>query len=866
MTDKIAQVGRSRSSPSAARVIWLVNRIAMRRWFNRLRAGGWRAARPQEGPVTAEGPRKATARKRPAQFLPLVLFGFFVIVVQVVFQTVSVIRRSASNDESLIGNSAMACLHWADAHPSSQWEDPEGNRKRTEYLRSCLERDSGDLFRVGDVDRNRVDRALERYETIGSQSFREAPSLFSLATTSQPWPGIDRAQPLLLVLIGIVILGLSLIGIGSADARQLEDDLSWLYQLPVKASVLLGARAIAASVLQPAAWVFGAPLLFVIARAHGYGAAAYGFGAWAAIQIGAIAGCAELVTPLALRRALSPSAVRTLQGASTLVGTLGLTIAFLIINRPDIGVHDVPRWLALLPASCLVALLDAKHLRGAMGGLALAWVVLPPIAAAAMGGAIVARGLVVTSGEASRRSQSGNARREGLRQRTAPAWWSRGITGKEVRWLLRDRRAFLMAVVFPLMMFAAQVFVRPGATANLLTLLSDVQRATTAGFVVASYGFAYSAANVLLAEGGALWILYTLPRPLMRTMLDKVTMWSCLGLAQLLLLSSVGLLHDRRWAEAPLYLAVAAGGVVIFAFIATALGALAADPLAPSGRAMGAGRIYLYMVLFSTFASALYRDSLYAKVTSLAFFSLLALALWQKVRDRAPYLLDPTARPPPSLEVSDAILIAVAFFIVQLVFAFVLIPFELGLFLTISAAFFFSGAVVATGATFVLKRAKVPNLTRTLGLGWPARPARFASGVAYAAALGLLLGVAARLYAKALGPALPIQISPGVREVLGDVRWFVATAVVGAPLFEELIFRGFLYGSLRRVWPRWAAALASAAAFAACHPPAAIAPVLLVGLAAAGLIEWSESLAAPIVLHTTYNAFVLWGVWSRLAN
>jgi membrane protease YdiL (CAAX protease family) len=352
----------------------------------------------------------------------------------------------------------------------------------------------------------------------------------------------------------------------------------------------------------------------------------------------------------------------------------------------------------------------------------------------------------------------------------------------------------------------------------------------------------------------------------MRTLLDKVTMWSCLGLAQLFLLFAAVILHHRPWVEAPLYLAVAAGGVVIFAFIATALGALAADPFAPTGRPMGVGLLYLYMVLIGAFASALYRDSLYGKVTSLAFFSLLALALWQKVRDRAPYLLDPTARPPRSLEVSDAILIAVAFFIVQLVIALALIPFDLGVFLTVSVAFFFAGAAVGTGAMFILNRAKVPNLSRTVGLGWPTHSARFAPALCFALALGLSLGFAARLYAKTLDPALPMEFDPRLRNALGDVRWLVAMAVVGAPLFEELIFRGFFYGSLRRVWPRWAAALASAATFAACHPPVSIAPVLLLGLAAAALVEWSESLAAPIVLHTTYNAFVLWGVWTKFEN
>ena len=45
--------------------------------------------------------------------------------------------------------------------------------------------------------------------------------------------------------------------------------------------------------------------------------------------------------------------------------------------------------------------------------------------------------------------------------------------------------------------------------------------------------------------------------------------------------------------------------------------------------------------------------------------ALLAAAVWQKVRDVSPYLLDPTAAPRPRLALLDGLVAALAFFVLQ---------------------------------------------------------------------------------------------------------------------------------------------------------------------------------------------------------
>jgi membrane protease YdiL (CAAX protease family) len=86
----------------------------------------------------------------------------------------------------------------------------------------------------------------------------------------------------------------------------------------------------------------------------------------------------------------------------------------------------------------------------------------------------------------------------------------------------------------------------------------------------------------------------------------------------------------------------------------------------------------------------------------------------------------------------------------------------------------------------------------------------------------------------------------------------VLGAVLFAPVFEELIFRGLLYGSLRARfnWP--VAAVASALVFGLAHGygPAGFASVLASGLLWAYLYERTGSLLPGMIAHVVNNAAV----------
>lgn len=88
------------------------------------------------------------------------------------------------------------------------------------------------------------------------------------------------------------------------------------------------------------------------------------------------------------------------------------------------------------------------------------------------------------------------------------------------------------------------------------------------------------------------------------------------------------------------------------------------------------------------------------------------------------------------------------------------------------------------------------------------------------------------------------------------------SAILLAPLIEELVFRSLLFQSIRRKLGLWAAMVIQALVFAYIHLEVVGSPPAVVGLVAlalwlAGSFHRTGSLVVPVVAHATYNALVL---------
>ncbi|NET30589.1 MAG: CPBP family intramembrane metalloprotease [Cyanothece sp. SIO1E1] len=84
---------------------------------------------------------------------------------------------------------------------------------------------------------------------------------------------------------------------------------------------------------------------------------------------------------------------------------------------------------------------------------------------------------------------------------------------------------------------------------------------------------------------------------------------------------------------------------------------------------------------------------------------------------------------------------------------------------------------------------------------------------------------------------------------------FFLTAAVAAPLFEEILFRGFLLPSLTRYLPVGSAIFASSLLFAVAHLSLSeVLPLTILGMVLGIVYTRSRNLLAPIMLHSLWNS------------
>ncbi|KAJ1259296.1 hypothetical protein BS78_10G143000 [Paspalum vaginatum] len=86
---------------------------------------------------------------------------------------------------------------------------------------------------------------------------------------------------------------------------------------------------------------------------------------------------------------------------------------------------------------------------------------------------------------------------------------------------------------------------------------------------------------------------------------------------------------------------------------------------------------------------------------------------------------------------------------------------------------------------------------------------------------------------------------------------YAVVVTICAPIWEEIVFRGFLLPSLTRYMPLPWSILASAAAFALAHFNAQrVMPLVFLGVVMGGVFARSRNLLASMVLHSLWNGFV----------
>ncbi len=130
----------------------------------------------------------------------------------------------------------------------------------------------------------------------------------------------------------------------------------------------------------------------------------------------------------------------------------------------------------------------------------------------------------------------------------------------------------------------------------------------------------------------------------------------------------------------------------------------------------------------------------------------------------------------------------------------------------------------------------------------------------YLAAIPLVVIVSLlnQLIFQGKGGSNPIILLALQSQDLIALTIFFVTASIAAPVFEELIFRGFLLPSLTRYFPVWLSILGSSLLFALAHLSLSeVLPLTTLGIALGFVYTRSRNILAPMLVHSLWNGGTL---------
>jgi ABC-2 type transport system permease protein len=703
------------------------------------------------------------------------------------------------------------------------------------------------LFAYGNIARQSIVNLRRALDPIDGSRFATPSGPLSEAMTR----GLAMEWSLLFV---VAILG----ALATRELSQPDWDLEWLVTLPMRMPLLLWGRLMERAIANLIGLLTLLPAGTLMAWISGYRWTAPLVGAVGIVPLLLLAALIRTLIDTGLRMSLAPSKLRNLQAV---LSVLSILVLYLVISiglpQPLAFVMNwarhFPAWGCWLPPGLVVKAMNAPDVST---GVQFALLLIVEVGIAVwIGLALLSfqlRNGVVAAGS---RETGRSAVRVGVREtRSRPGlMFGTIVQRRELRLLGRDRSFLVQTLVLPVIIVFSQIVFQGRIHSSTVAGISNATIATIA-FGIAAYTLMMSAFQTLNSEGGALWLLFTVPRSIESILREKAQLWAVLALAYPLIVFIIAVILKRH-ADVELlgFAAIVLLGVPIYAAIAVALGVFGCDPLAQEVRTkLRPTYVYLYMMLAGLYTYAIYASEWWQKIVVIVLSGLLSVALWQKARDELPYLLDPAASPPARVSTSDGIIAAMMFFVVQGI--------TLAIFMAathhvsgnaIVIAYSIAGATTFALFRLVYWRAKTVGIPRIFGAG-----ALKAIGWGIGAGLAAAAAGAAYLFALRRLDLLQDVMRESARELSANI-WIPFLAVIAAPIFEEFIFRGLIFGGLRRSLGALPAVVASAAVFAIVHPPASMIPVFGLGVCAALAYDRSKMLLAPMIAHGIYNAVVL---------
>jgi membrane protease YdiL (CAAX protease family) len=428
---------------------------------------------------------------------------------------------------------------------------------------------------------------------------------------------------------------------------------------------------------------------------------------------------------------------------------------------------------------------------------------------------------------------------------------------KELLWLLRDRGAVVQVILIPLTIAAVQAFNFRGLF-HLATL--SWSSLCGLGIVCGTYFLLVLGPRSLASEGPALWLALTWPRGLEDLLRAKARLWSRVASTAVgFVLAVTCLLFPADWWK----ILLVGGAWLVFGDMLALKAVSLVNAPSSSGETEPPNRARHWIAMTGTlaFGTGVMTGNWHVAVIGVVLSSLVAVAMWQGLRARLPFLFDPWSEQPVPAPTLLHVAVGVA-----------LLGECIGLFIAIASIAGGPGSVwfaraIGYGLAGAIGCVVMQNFLSDRGvhlrdiIRWHGAPPRWGLGrsTVLAAAIGVGLALGATLCLAIL------HTWPAAREMLeqaekhaaahpGARGWLFLVAVVFAPVAEEYFFRGLLFRVLDREIGGGRALLLSAAVFAIIHPPLSWLPVAAAGAIMAWLFRQTRHLLPCIACHAAYNA------------
>ncbi|MCK6599065.1 MAG: hypothetical protein L6Q37_11930 [Bdellovibrionaceae bacterium] len=544
------------------------------------------------------------------------------------------------------------------------------------------------------------------------------------------------ALELLLLLITAFLLN-----IASKELTTPEWDMEWLVTLPIPLTKLIGLRFIERAIVNPSGLLLIWPFITALLWKLNFGYISIVLGFVGALALLFFESMLRTLIDTGLRMVVPASTLRNFQAVTSLIAstTLLAVMSVGMGEKPSLFSWSIlPEldWLIWTPMGLITQVITSSTLSGAFIGLVLLSIEIALIYffISKLLLHLLRFGIVV----------GGN--REGIKRKVVPVKHTTGtnifspLQRRELKLLLRDQNFMVQTLVLPIFIMGMQFFMAKAGDFKE-ALQGSFSRLAATAFGAAAYSLIFSVFQVLNTEGKSLWILYTFPNQLENLLREKVYLWLFVALLYPIVLFSIGIYATGiPNLESLLLIVIVLLGIPIYGTVAACFGVFASNPLAENPRHRSRlDYTYLYMILAGFYTYAIFAKSYWDKMTLLILSALMSLALFQKARDHLPYLLDPTESPKSNVSLSDGLIAALIFFVIQGISTIFLVKKDQNLTGNdLLTAFVVAGAITFTTLRTIYWRKKTTGVPQIFGEQLP-------KAIAYGIISGIIAGINKRM-------------------------------------------------------------------------------------------------------------------------